>query len=84
MQLFSGPLNSDLRRRQSTDYPSPLATGSAITERPRLSHNSSMAATGSPLRERFGSLKRRDSTGKFFFTLCLLRRLIYLGKIIQA
>ncbi|TFK36780.1 hypothetical protein BDQ12DRAFT_724615 [Crucibulum laeve] len=59
-KLFAGPLNSDLRRRQSTDYLSPLNTNSLGGERPRLNHNSS-SATGSPLRERFGALKRRDT-----------------------
>lgn len=63
VQLFAGPLNSDLRRRQSTDYLSPLNT-SATGERPRL--NTATSAAGSPLRERFGSLmgrRRGDSTG---------------------
>lgn len=62
-QLFAGPLNSDLRRRQSTDYLSPLSTQNLGTERPRLSHNHSATASGSPMRERFGALRRRDSTG---------------------
>ncbi|KAH6916760.1 hypothetical protein BKA70DRAFT_311024 [Coprinopsis sp. MPI-PUGE-AT-0042] len=57
-KLFSGPLNSELRRRQSTDYLSPLNT-SLGTDRPRLSHSAS--ATGSPLRERYPGIKRRDS-----------------------
>ncbi|KAF9015443.1 hypothetical protein BDQ17DRAFT_44017 [Cyathus striatus] len=60
-KLFSGPLNSDLRRRQSTDYLSPLNTNSLGAERPRLNHNTSSNA-GSPLRERFGALKRRESS----------------------
>ncbi|KAF8167830.1 hypothetical protein B0H34DRAFT_683221 [Crassisporium funariophilum] len=59
-KLFAGPLNSDLRRRpsQSTDYLSPLNTSSI--DRPRLTHTSP-SATSSPLRDRFGALKRRDS-----------------------
>ncbi|KII94435.1 hypothetical protein PLICRDRAFT_695434 [Plicaturopsis crispa FD-325 SS-3] len=61
-KLFASPLNSDLRRRQSTDYLSPLNT-STTGERPRL--NTVTSAAGSPLRERFGSLmgrRRGDST----------------------
>ncbi|KIM47935.1 hypothetical protein M413DRAFT_439631 [Hebeloma cylindrosporum] len=59
-KLFAGPLNSELRRRasQSADYISPLTTSGL--ERPRLAHNSA-ASANSPLRERFGGLKRRDS-----------------------
>ncbi|KAJ3516789.1 hypothetical protein NLJ89_g912 [Agrocybe chaxingu] len=62
MQLFAGPINSELRRRpsQSTDYLSPLNTSGL--DRPRLTHGNS-AATSSPLRERFGAIKRRDSSG---------------------
>ncbi|TFK30716.1 hypothetical protein FA15DRAFT_608163 [Coprinopsis marcescibilis] len=59
-KLFSGPLNSDLRRRQSTDYLS-LNTTSLGTERPRLNLNPG-SATASPLRERHPVFKRRDST----------------------
>ncbi|KAJ3910413.1 hypothetical protein F5879DRAFT_929457 [Lentinula edodes] len=60
-KLFATPLNSDLRRRQSTDY---LHLNTQNLERPRLSHANTASATGSPLRERFGSLmtRRRDST----------------------
>ncbi|KAF9569837.1 hypothetical protein CPC08DRAFT_677685 [Agrocybe pediades] len=59
-KLFAGPLNSELRRRpsQSAEYLSPLNTS---LERPRLNHASSSANANSPLRERFGALKRRDS-----------------------
>lgn len=57
-KLFTGSLNSDLRRRQPGDYLSPL---SIATDRSRI--NSSNSVSGSPLRERFGSLRRRDSTG---------------------
>ncbi|KAF9458750.1 hypothetical protein BDZ94DRAFT_1269950 [Collybia nuda] len=60
-KLFAGPLNSDLRRRQSTDYLSPLSTQSLGTDRTRLNHNSPASGTSSPLRERFGALRRRDS-----------------------
>ncbi|EKM83628.1 hypothetical protein AGABI1DRAFT_123958 [Agaricus bisporus var. burnettii JB137-S8] len=56
-KLFAGPLNSDLRRRQSTDYLSPLSTANLSSSGARLNHNS--PAVGSPMRERFG--KRRDS-----------------------
>ncbi|KAK2461704.1 hypothetical protein APHAL10511_006167 [Amanita phalloides] len=56
-KLFAGSLNSDLRRRQSVDYLSPLSTS---TDRSRLNYSNSI--TGSPLRERFGPLRRRDST----------------------
>lgn len=62
-QLFQGPLNSDLRRRQSTDYLSPLSTQSLGVDRSRLNLHSPSSATASPLRERFGALRRRDSTG---------------------
>lgn len=58
-QLFTGPLNSDVRRRQSTDHLLPLSTTSLGSGGSRL--NSHAAAAGSPLRERFGSIKRRDS-----------------------
>ncbi|CAA7259986.1 unnamed protein product [Cyclocybe aegerita] len=62
MQLFAGPINSELRRRpsQSMDYLSPLNTSGL--DRPRLTHGNS-ATTNSPLRERFGAIKRRDSSG---------------------
>lgn len=59
-KLFTGPLNSDLRRRQSTDYLSPLNTSALGIERPRMALNTT-SATGSPSRERFGTLKRHDS-----------------------
>jgi len=58
-QLFAGPLNSDIRRRQSTDYLLPLSTTSLGSSGSRL--NSHATVAGSPLRERFGSIKRRDS-----------------------
>ncbi|RDB28984.1 hypothetical protein Hypma_015129 [Hypsizygus marmoreus] len=60
-KLFQGPLNSDLRRRQSTDYLSPLSTQSLGNDRPRISLNTPTSATGSPMRDRFGPLRRRDS-----------------------
>lgn len=56
-QLFTGPLNSDVRRRQSTDHLLPLSTTSLGSGGSRLNSH----ATGSPLRERFGTIKRRDS-----------------------
>ena len=61
-QLFSGPLNSEVRRRQSTsDY---LTLSTAGLDRPKLNRDASSGT--SPLRERFGSLlgaRRRDSGG---------------------
>ncbi|KAJ7139677.1 hypothetical protein C8R44DRAFT_309565 [Mycena epipterygia] len=62
-KLFAGSLNSELRRRQSIDYLSPLSTQGTTSERPRLPHSNSASGTGSPLRERFGGLmRRRDSS----------------------
>ncbi|EIN13245.1 hypothetical protein PUNSTDRAFT_139864 [Punctularia strigosozonata HHB-11173 SS5] len=60
-KLFLGPLNSELRRRQSTDYLSPLNTPAIGGERPRLVHQASGAI--SPMREKFSGLmgRRRDS-----------------------
>ncbi|ETW87633.1 hypothetical protein HETIRDRAFT_431920 [Heterobasidion irregulare TC 32-1] len=60
-KLFVGSLNSEVRRRQSTDYLSPLATPSG--ERTKLLHTPSGVA--SPIRERFGNLiaRRKDSSG---------------------
>ncbi|KAI0761683.1 hypothetical protein BD413DRAFT_238921 [Trametes elegans] len=60
-KLFAGPLNSEVRRRQSTDFLSPLNTV-GLGERPKLNHVASGA--GSPMRERIGSFmgRRRDST----------------------
>ncbi|KAF8588470.1 hypothetical protein K439DRAFT_635379 [Ramaria rubella] len=58
-KLFSLPLNSDLRRRQSHDF---LPNLSLTTDRPKLSHSTSGAH--SPLsQQRFGALltrKRKD------------------------
>jgi PERQ amino acid-rich with GYF domain-containing protein len=65
-QLFSGSINSEVRRRQSSDYLSPLATQPG--ERPKLSHSGS--GMPSPLRERFGGLTRkRDGAGAAFIPL---------------
>ncbi|KAH9850659.1 hypothetical protein C2E23DRAFT_929799 [Lenzites betulinus] len=60
-KVFAGPLNSEVRRRQSTDLLSPLTT-TGLGERPKLGHATSGA--GSPMRERIGSFmgRRRDST----------------------
>uniref|UniRef100_A0A8H7YAI1 GYF domain-containing protein n=1 Tax=Psilocybe cubensis TaxID=181762 RepID=A0A8H7YAI1_PSICU len=69
-KLFAGPLNSELRRRpsQSMEFLSPLNTSGL--DRPRLSHNSSTSSNNnSPLRERFGALKRRDSAASVSDTL---------------
>ncbi|KIY67498.1 hypothetical protein CYLTODRAFT_375933 [Cylindrobasidium torrendii FP15055 ss-10] len=70
-KLFQTSLNSDLRRRQSTDFLSPLATQNLAGERPRLNHANSASGTGSPLRERFGGLARRrgESTDQIPTTL---------------
>ncbi|KIL70552.1 hypothetical protein M378DRAFT_155483 [Amanita muscaria Koide BX008] len=58
MKIFSGSLNSDLRRRQqSGEYLSSISTN---TDRTRMNYPNSSA--NSPLRERFGALRRRDST----------------------
>ncbi|KAF9269924.1 hypothetical protein L218DRAFT_952115 [Marasmius fiardii PR-910] len=62
-KLFATSLNSDLRRRQSNDY---LNLNTQNLERPRLVHSGTGSNTGSPLRERYGSMgimqRRRDST----------------------
>lgn len=64
MQLFAGPLNSEMRRRPSTDYLSLSTAG--LTERPKLNH--STTGPNSPLRERLGGYmgrRRENSTGSF-------------------
>ncbi|KAK7694174.1 hypothetical protein QCA50_001354 [Cerrena zonata] len=65
-KIFAGSLNSEIRRRQSTDYLSPLNT--SLGERPKLGHTTS---AGSPLRERMGTFagRRRDSTDQPPLTL---------------
>lgn len=56
-KLFAGPLNSELRRRQSTDL---ISTLSSPSDRPRLNHSNT--GGGSPMRG-FGLMgRRRDST----------------------
>ncbi|KAI0662392.1 hypothetical protein C8Q70DRAFT_557263 [Cubamyces menziesii] len=67
-KLFAGPLNSEVRRRQSTDFLSPLNT-TGLGERPKLNHAGSGA--GSPMRERIGSFmgRRRDSTDQAPLTI---------------
>ncbi|PBL00440.1 hypothetical protein ARMGADRAFT_982585 [Armillaria gallica] len=65
-KLFSVSLNSDLRRRQSTDYLPGSSGQNPGVDRPRLAHVNSATGAASPLRERFGSLagrRRGDSTG---------------------
>lgn len=59
VQLFAGPLNSELRRRQSTDL---MNTLSSPSDRQRLSHPNS--ATSNTMR--YGPFlgRRRDSTGE--------------------
>ncbi|KAI0063184.1 hypothetical protein BV25DRAFT_1990965 [Artomyces pyxidatus] len=70
-KLFTGSLNSEVRRRQSTDYLSPLATASG--ERPKLSHTGSGLA--SPMRERFGNPLGRGRGGPDQPTLAIPRKL---------
>ncbi|KAI0651428.1 hypothetical protein C8Q79DRAFT_899047 [Trametes meyenii] len=67
-KLFAGPLNSEVRRRQSTDFLSPLTT-TGLGERPKLAHAAPSAA--SPMRERIGSFmgRRRDSTDQAPLTI---------------
>ncbi|KAI0825237.1 hypothetical protein BC628DRAFT_1320734 [Trametes gibbosa] len=67
-KLFAGPLNSEVRRRQSTDLLSPLTT-TGLGERPKLAH--ATPGTGSPMRERIGSFmgRRRDSTDQAPLTI---------------
>ncbi|KAI0666236.1 hypothetical protein C8Q78DRAFT_1109225 [Trametes maxima] len=67
-KLFAGPLNSEVRRRQSTDFLSPLTT-TGLGERPKLVHATPSAA--SPMRERIGSFmgRRRDSTDQAPLTI---------------
>ncbi|KAG6812057.1 hypothetical protein H0H92_004588 [Tricholoma furcatifolium] len=59
-KLFQGPLNSDLRRRQSSDLLSPLNTQGLANDRSRHNLNSPSSAAGSPMRDRFGSLRREQ------------------------
>ncbi|KAH7914466.1 hypothetical protein BJ138DRAFT_1143807 [Hygrophoropsis aurantiaca] len=54
-KLFAGPLNSEIRRRQSTDL---MNTLSPQSDRSRLNH-SNTGGGSSPMRDRFGSLMRR-------------------------
>ncbi|KIK96509.1 hypothetical protein PAXRUDRAFT_138292 [Paxillus rubicundulus Ve08.2h10] len=65
-KLFAGPLNSELRRRQSTDL---INTLSSPSDRHRL--NQPNSAAGSPMRDRFGPFlgRRRDSTDQPPLTL---------------
>ncbi|KAH7883792.1 hypothetical protein F5I97DRAFT_1813828 [Phlebopus sp. FC_14] len=65
-KLFAGPLNSELRRRQSTDL---MNTFSSQSDRSRLNHAGTSG--GSPMRERFGSLmgRRREGTDQPPLTL---------------
>lgn len=64
-KLFAGSINSEVRRRQSSDYLS-LATQSG--ERQKLSHTG--PGVTSPLRERFGGLMRkRDGTDQPALTI---------------
>ena len=77
-QLFAGPLNSEMRRRPSTDYMSLSTTG--LGERPKLTHANT--AGNSPMRERIGGFmgRRRDSTGTrrplHLFAVCVAHCLV--------
>lgn len=63
-KLFTGPLNSELRRRQSTDL---ISTLSSPSDRSRLNHSNT--GGGSPMRG-FGLMgRRRDSTDQPPLTL---------------
>ncbi|EGO02779.1 hypothetical protein SERLA73DRAFT_119817 [Serpula lacrymans var. lacrymans S7.3] len=63
--LFAGPLNSDLRRRQSSDV---LGSSSSPSDRARLPHSNSGGP--SPMRERYTYMgRRRDSTDQPPMTL---------------
>ena len=81
-QLFAGPLNSEVRRRQSTDFLSPLNT-SGLGERPKLNHATSGA--GSPMRERIGSFmgrRRGDSTGDVY-AVCITDECMLIGRALK-
>ncbi|KAG1755061.1 uncharacterized protein EDB91DRAFT_270280 [Suillus paluster] len=56
-KLFAGPLNSELRRRQSTDL---ISTLSSPSDRPRLNHSNTVG--GSSIRGFSLMGRRRDST----------------------
>lgn len=62
LQIFAGPLNSEMRRRPSVDYLSLTTAG--LGDRPKLNHTNT--GPNSPMRERIGGFmgRRRDSTGK--------------------
>ncbi|TCD66778.1 hypothetical protein EIP91_000969 [Steccherinum ochraceum] len=79
-KIFAGPLNSEVRRRQSMDYLSPLAT-----ERPKLGHLNS-GGPASPMRERMGNFvgRRRDSTDQPPLTLPRKQSLSSLQPALQS
>ena len=58
IQLFAGPLNSELRRRQSTDFMNTLSS----SDRQRLTHPN--PAVNNTMRYGPFSARRRDSTGE--------------------
>ncbi|KAI9460165.1 hypothetical protein BJY52DRAFT_1186046 [Lactarius psammicola] len=63
-KLFAGSINSEVRRRQSSDYLSPLAT------QPGERQKHTGPGMASPLRERFGGLMRkRDGTDQPALTI---------------
>ncbi|KAI0762078.1 hypothetical protein BC629DRAFT_986405 [Irpex lacteus] len=68
-KIFASPLNSEMRRRPSTDYLA-LSTA-ALGERPKLGHSTS-SGLGSPMRERIGGFmgrRRGDSTDQAPLTI---------------
>ncbi|KZV76924.1 hypothetical protein PENSPDRAFT_621850 [Peniophora sp. CONT] len=70
-KLFAGPLNSELRRRQSTEQFSPLVIGG-------VKPNGATAA--SPMRERFTNIaRRRDSSDTGGMSLPIPRKLSLTG-----
>ncbi|KAF8559289.1 hypothetical protein OG21DRAFT_1480668 [Imleria badia] len=69
-KLFAGPLNSELRRRQSADLTNTL---SSSTDRQRLSHPNS--ATNNTMRYGPFLARRKDSTGQDQPPLALPRKL---------
>ncbi|VDC01957.1 unnamed protein product [Peniophora sp. CBMAI 1063] len=72
-KLFSGPLNSELRRRQSTEQFSPLAIGIGGVK-------PNGAVAGSPMRERFTNIaRRRDSSDTGTMNLPIPRKLSLSG-----
>ncbi|KAG6381373.1 acetyl-coenzyme A transporter 1-domain-containing protein [Boletus reticuloceps] len=78
-KLFAGPLNSELRRRQSADLTNSLSSPS---DRQRLSHSNS--ATNSTMRYGPFMGRRRDSTGEYERVFSLLSLTFILTRSISA